>query len=253
MGELPALHSDRHVMLAFANPVIGQEAQYHQWYDIHLHEVVSCDGVVSGQRYRMGPDSDMLTPGWMRIHADRADLPMPFEFLVVYEIEGDLPAVIQGIRTKDFSIQPGDSLDVDTVATWTFTQTGPQMGAAAPGEVDHLGVTLANPTSGNHQAFEDWYAVHYQEVASTPGFLTGRRYWAGLDFLTPQWAVDHGDVGSDGMPFQHLALYEVGTPYAGAKAALEDHRQTFTVFPDGAMDYDEIIGWRYVPYKERAE
>ena len=55
------------------------------------------------------------------------------------------------------------------------------------------------------------------------------------------------------MPFQHLALYEVGTPYAGAKAALEEHRQTFTVYPDGAMDYDEITGWRYVPYKERAE
>ena len=237
-------------MLVFTNPVIGQEAQYHQWCDIHVHKVVSCDGVVSGQRYRMSPDYDIYTPGWMRI---RADLPRPFEFLVVYEIEGDLPAVIQGIRAKDdFFIRAGDSLDLDTVAMWAFTQNGPQMGTAAPGEVDHLGVTLANPTEGNHQAFEDWYAVHYQEVAATPGFLTGRRYWAALDILTPQWAIGHGDVGANGMPFQHLAMYEVGTPYADAKAALEEHRRTFTAFPDGAMDYDEIIGWRYTPFPSNA-
>ena len=241
--------TDRHVLLSFTNPVVGQEDQYHQWHDVHLHEVVSCDGVVRGQRYRMSPDSDIYTPHWMRSHCDRTDLPMPFEFLAVYEIEGDLAAAVQAITTKDdYSIRPGYSLDHGTVASWTFTQTGPKIGAARPGEVDHhLGITLANPTEGNHQAFEDWYDIHYREVTSAPGFLTGRRYWAAFELLTPQWAVDHGDVGTNGMPFQHLAIYEMGASYDEIKPDLEEHRQTFSVFPDGSMDYDEIIAWRYTP------
>ena len=245
---------DCHVMLVFTNPVVGREGLYHRWRDIHLQEVVSCEGVVSGQRYRMCPDSDLLTPEWMRVHADRADLPMPFEFLAIYEIEGDLPAVIQRITTRDdYSVRPGGSLDHDTVASWAFTRTGPTVGTASPGEVDHLGITLANPTEGYQRAFDDWYAVHYREVASSPGFLTGRRYWAARELLTPQWAVDHGETGAYGMPFQHLAIYEVGTPYAEAKAALDKHRATFTVFPGDSMDYDKIIAWRYTPFGQRAE
>ena len=233
-------------MLVFSNPVVGQEDLYHQWYDVHAREVVSCDGVVSGQRYRMSPDADLLTPEWMRSHADRGDLPMPFEFLAVYDIEGDVAAAVQAITTKDdYSIRPGDSLDHDTVAMWTFTQTGAQIGAAKPGGVDHLGISLANPTKGNLEWFEHWYTIHYREVAATPGFLTGRRYWAAVNILTPQWAVEHGEIGINGMPFQHLVMYEVGTPYAEAKPALEEQRGNFTVFPDGSMDYDEIIAWRY--------
>ena len=116
-------------MLVFTNPVVGQEDQYHRWYDTHLREVVSCEGVVSGRRYRMSPDADVLTPVWMRTHADRGDLPMPFEFLAVYEIEGDLATAVQAITTKDnYSVRPGDSLDNDTVAMWAFTQTGAQFG-----------------------------------------------------------------------------------------------------------------------------
>lgn len=246
--------TDRHVLLTFTNPVIGNEARYHQWHEVHLREVVSCDGVVSGQRYRMSPDADVLTPEWMRTHADRSDLPMPFEFMAVYEIEGDLAAAIEAISTKDdYSIRPGDSLYHDTVASWAFTQTGAQIGSASPGEVDHLGFSLANPTKGNLEWFEHWYSIHYREVMATPGFLTGRRYWAAVNTLTPQWAIDHGEIGTNGMPFQHLVIYEVGSPYAEAKPALEEQRKNFTVFPDGAMDYDEIIAWRYTPFGDRAE
>ena len=240
--------ADRHVMLVFTNPVVGLENHYHRWYDIHLHEVVSCEGVVSGQRYRMSPDADLLTPAWMRAHADRSDLPMPFEFLAVYEIEGDLAAAVQAIMTKDdYSIRPGDSLRHDNVVMWTFTQTGAQIGTARPNEVDHIGISLANPTKGNLEWFEHWYAIHYREVMATPGFLTGRRYWAADNILTPQWAVDQGEIGANGMPFQHLVMYEVGSQYAVAKPALEEQRKNFTVFPDGAMDYDKIIAWRYTP------
>lgn len=230
-------------MLVFTNPVVGQEARYEQWYEVHVREVVSCEGVVSGQRYRMSPDADLLTPEWMRNHAD---LPMPFEFLAVYEIEGDLPAAIQAItNTDNYSIHPDESLNHETLAMWTFTQTGPQIGAATPGAVDHLGISLANPTKDNLEWFEHWYTIHYREVAATPGFLTGRRYWAAVNVLTPQWAIDHGEIGANGMPFQHLVMYEVGTPYHEAKPALEQQRKNFTVFPDGSMDYEEIIAWRY--------
>ncbi|MCY3576122.1 MAG: hypothetical protein OXH53_02295 [bacterium] len=240
--------ADRHVLLVFTNPVVGLEDQYHQWYDTHLHEVVSCDGVVSGRRYQMSPDADVLTPEWMRIHADRRDLPMPFEYLAIYEIEGDLPLAVQTITTEgNYSFRPGDSLDYSTVAMWTFTQTGTQIGTANPGDVDHVGISLANPTTGNLEWFEHWYTIHYREVMATPGFLTGRRYWAAANILTPQWAIDHGEIGTNGMPFQHLVMYEVGSPYAQAKPALEEQRRKFTVFPDGSMDYDEIIAWRYTP------
>ena len=240
--------ADRHVLLVFTNPVVGLEDQYHRWYDVHLHEVVSCEGVVRGRRYQMSPDADVLTPKWMRTHADRRDLPMPFEYLAIYEIEGDLATVVQAIMTKDdYSIRSGDSLDNDNAAMWAFTQAGPQIGAAKPTEVDHLGISLANPTKGNLEWFEHWYTIHYREVMATPGFLTGRRYWAAVNILTPKWAVDHGEIGTNGMPFQHFVMYEVGTPYAEAKPALEEQRKKFTVSPDGSMDYDEIIAWRYTP------
>ena len=120
-----------------------------------------------------------------------------------------------GLRPKGFGQpfsyrhRPGDSLDNDNVAMWTFTQSGVQIGTAKPHEIDHLGISLANPTKGNLEWFEYWYTIHYREVAATPGFLTGRRFWAAVDILTPQWAIDHGEIGTNGLPFQHLVAYEV--------------------------------------------
>ena len=48
-------------------------------------------------------------------------------------------------------------------------------------------------------------------------------------------------------------MYEVGTPYADAEAALDKHRATFSVFPGDSMDYDKIVAWRYTPFGQRAQ
>jgi hypothetical protein len=54
-----------------------EEAAYHEWYAVHLRELLEVDGVVSAQRYRiLGEDGT---------------------YAAVYELEGDIAAVRERI------------------------------------------------------------------------------------------------------------------------------------------------------------
>jgi hypothetical protein len=97
---------ERALLMAFTNPVAGREAEYHRWYDHeHLPDVLKVDGVVSARRYEFVP----IFPG-----------PAPIgRFLAVYEVEGDLQAVVDRIRQNASSLHISDAKD-DKSVTWMF-------------------------------------------------------------------------------------------------------------------------------------
>jgi hypothetical protein len=53
------------------------EAEFNEWYDAHLPEILSIPGFVSAQRYRLDP-----------VVVDE-DVPVRYRYMALYEIEGD--------------------------------------------------------------------------------------------------------------------------------------------------------------------
>lgn len=69
-------------MVVRSGPAAGQEDEFNRWYDqVHLPEILSVPGFVSGRRYRSSGPSD-------------------YPYLAVYEIEsdGDLDEPIKAWR-----------------------------------------------------------------------------------------------------------------------------------------------------------
>lgn len=58
-----------------------EEADYHEWYDRHVEELLRMDGVVTARRYRILDDDGA--------------------FAALYELEGDLRAVHDRIRGRE--------------------------------------------------------------------------------------------------------------------------------------------------------
>ena len=72
----------RKIQLVYSNPVPGLEDEFNEWYsDRHVHEILRVPGYLSAQRFRVtrhrvGGATDSGTPG-------------PFQYLALYEVEGD--------------------------------------------------------------------------------------------------------------------------------------------------------------------
>lgn len=99
---------DRQLLFVFSNPVEGKESEYDTWYDDHLQHLLTLDGFVSGQRFRlaggMGPDDP------------------PYRYVVVYEVEGDGEAarhsMVSGLT--DGSIVRSKAVDWRGMQGWFF-------------------------------------------------------------------------------------------------------------------------------------
>jgi len=78
----------RMIDLVLSNPVPGMEDEFNEWYsDRHVHEILRVPGYVSAQRYRVtrhrvsgSGSSGMPEP--------------PFQYLALYEVEGDPEAIL---------------------------------------------------------------------------------------------------------------------------------------------------------------
>ena len=69
--------TERKLFIAFTNAVDGRADEFNAWYDsTHLQEVLSIGGFKSVQRFRAAA-------------AQRARDQPPFEYLAIYEVEGD--------------------------------------------------------------------------------------------------------------------------------------------------------------------
>lgn len=68
--------SRTYLMIAFTNPVEGEEAEYNRWYtDRHVRDILTLDGVSAAQRFEF---VEPLAPGTE---------PPRFRFLAMYEVE----------------------------------------------------------------------------------------------------------------------------------------------------------------------
>lgn len=99
-------------MLVLSNPVPGKEDAFNEWYtDQHLTDVVSVDGFISAQRFRVHQETHRdTTNGWT---------PFAWQYVAIYEIEGDSPAsalqaLSAGVRSGRVALS--DTMDAGGVS-----------------------------------------------------------------------------------------------------------------------------------------
>ena len=66
----------KHVLIAFTDPVEGQEDAYHDWYNTtHISEILSVPGILSARRFKTKIVDVKGGPAW--------------KFMAIYEVETD--------------------------------------------------------------------------------------------------------------------------------------------------------------------
>jgi len=98
----------KHVLIAFTNPVEGQEDAYHDWYDTtHISEILSVPGILSARRFKIKMADVKGGPAW--------------KFVAIYEVETDN----LGETLKTLGATTGDvvsALDQSTSGTIVATE-----------------------------------------------------------------------------------------------------------------------------------
>jgi len=66
----------KHVLVAFTEPVDGQEDTYNEWYnETHIPEILSVPGIISARRFRTKIVNVSGAPAW--------------KYMAIYEVETD--------------------------------------------------------------------------------------------------------------------------------------------------------------------
>jgi 2-polyprenyl-6-methoxyphenol hydroxylase-like FAD-dependent oxidoreductase len=106
----------KYKLLVMTQPVEGREGEYNEWYDnVHLHDLVACDGIKSAQRFRL---NQVIAP------QGGASLP----YLAIYEIETDdvNKAIAQiGERSQSGKMSISPALSVETTFGAVYEELGP--------------------------------------------------------------------------------------------------------------------------------
>jgi hypothetical protein len=111
---------DRTLYLVFSNPVEGKDREFNEWYDsVHLREVLATPGMISAQRYSVREAEINRAAGVRPTH----------RYLLVYEMEGDVDAVMSKLQEAAASgvLQMSDSLDLANVSMSFWTPLGPKL------------------------------------------------------------------------------------------------------------------------------
>ncbi len=78
------------IQLVFSNAVEGRDDEFNDWYDnVHVPDLLGIPGVLSAQRY------DLLETA---INKNPAMPPPAHRYLCVYEMEGDVDAIMAKIQ-----------------------------------------------------------------------------------------------------------------------------------------------------------
>lgn len=109
-----------HRLVVFTEPVAGKESEYNAWYDqVHLRDVVACEGFVAAQRFRLG-DAQLAS------NASE----VPGRYLAIYEIEADsLEAALEKLNAGSDTMELSDALDMDTATAIAFSAIGERVEA----------------------------------------------------------------------------------------------------------------------------
>lgn len=183
--EAPA-GKHRYVMLVFANPIPGHEAEFNDWYtNTHLGDLVQLQGWVGAQRFRMltNVEPRLSTAGYAH------------GYLTIWEIEDVEPnaplarmtAAIAGGKSRKgaaFNYTPGAG------ANGTFEAMGPRIqrpdgkGPTLPAPSDnktprpnrYILMDFANPLPGQEAAFNTNLNQTIQTVLTLPGWMAAQRF-----------------------------------------------------------------------------
>ena len=99
-----------HRFMSLLNAKPGRDSEFNEWYGkTHIPEVLQIPGFIGAQRFRLNPSQ---LPG----------MSPPWEYLVVYEIEGESPSgALQELgRRIANGMNISDSFQPD-VAAWTYS------------------------------------------------------------------------------------------------------------------------------------
>lgn len=111
--------ADRVVQVVFSNPAEGKEDEFNEWYDtVHIPELLAVPGMLSATRYALHEAAIYHVPGGV----------VPeHKYMCVYEMEGDVDAIMGKIReaVADGRIHMSDSLDLPSsrLSFWTRAST----------------------------------------------------------------------------------------------------------------------------------
>jgi hypothetical protein len=98
------------LLVALVSAVGGQEDEFNAWYVEHMREVAEIPGIRPGVRYRL---SDVQAAG---------AAPAENEYLALYEIDGEIPEVLEEIVSRRASGEwtPRRAIDDATIKMWAF-------------------------------------------------------------------------------------------------------------------------------------
>lgn len=110
--------ASRQLIVVHANAVPNRDDELHAWYDeVHVPDLLGVPGVVGAQRFKL---HEHQLAGGRSTHS----------YLAVYEVEGDMEAVLREIarQREAGEVLYSDALDRDTPTTVAFAALGPLQG-----------------------------------------------------------------------------------------------------------------------------
>lgn len=114
---------DRFIQIVFSNPLQGRDEESNQWYEnVHIPQLLAVPGMLSAQRYTLRDAAMYHAPGGR---------PPDHRYAIIYEMEGDVEAIMQKIQegVAAGQIQMHDSLDMDSWRLAFWTPHGPKVEA----------------------------------------------------------------------------------------------------------------------------
>ncbi len=121
--QRPTHMTGKTIQIVFSNPAEGMDNEFNEWYDnVHIPDLLAIPGMLSAQRHDLR-DAAMY-------HADGGRLPEQ-RYLVVYEMEGDVDAIMVKIReaVAEGQIVMSDSLDMSSWKLSFWSARGPKVEA----------------------------------------------------------------------------------------------------------------------------
>ena len=115
--------ADKFIQIVFSNPAEGKDDEFNEWYDnVHIPELLAVPGMLSAQRYDLR-DAE--------IYRMEGGAQPEHRYLLIYEMEGDVNAIMQKIQESVATgeINMADCLDMSSWRLSFWTPRGPKVNA----------------------------------------------------------------------------------------------------------------------------
>lgn len=176
----------RYVMLVFANPIPGREAEFNDWYtNTHMGDLLQLQGWVGAQRFRIVTNVQPRPSAAGYMHG----------YLIIWELEetdaatalGRMTAAISGGKSRlgaafNYTTGAGANGTYEVMGSRTTRPDGrgPTMPDAAdnrtPRPNRYVLMELTNPLPGKEADFEKTSNQRISEVLRLPGWMAVQRF-----------------------------------------------------------------------------